>query len=455
MRVENGLLPAIVIADDAKMEQGFSIENRLRYHKVSAVSIAVIHGGALEWAKAYGIIDTAGHPANLRTLFQAASISKSVTALAALAMVEDGRLSLNDDVESYLKSWRIPDNTFAISEKVTLARLLSHCAGLPSGGYDGYETGEQVPTLLQILNGQEPSTSPAVILIAEPGSKCVYGGAAYSITQQLIIDVTNKDFNSVIQETVFDPLGMRDSYYKQPLSGLLTNNAAAGYHEDLTVYEGCYRTYPELAAAGLWTTPTDLALFLTDILATIKGTSENVISRDMATDMVMPRQGNYGLGFVVVEKDGHTLIGHSGMNRGFRSKMVAYIESGDGVVVMANSENGDRIISELVRAVSREYGWTDYKPEVRKVVSLDEKTLASMAGKYVYDDFIHYELTLIDGRLFYKFRFDSYQLLHAESPSEFFTLDGVKIMILRDGQGAVSGIEASNYRGNFLATRLQ
>jgi len=280
MRVENGLLPTIVIAGDAKMEQGFSIEDRLREHKVPAVSIAVIHSGTLEWGKAYGVMDTIGQSPNPKTLFQAASISKSVTALAALAMVEDGRLSLNDDVELYLKSWRIPDNQFAISERVTLAHLLSDCAGLPSGGYDGYGIGEQVPTLLQILNGQEPSTSPAVALIAEPGSECVYGGAAYSITQQLMIDVTNMDFNSVLQQTVFEPLGMRDSYFLQPLTGPLTNNAAAGYHEDLTVYEGRYRTYPELAAAGLWTTPTDLALFLTDILATFEGTSENVVSKE-------------------------------------------------------------------------------------------------------------------------------------------------------------------------------
>jgi len=182
---------------------------------------------------------------------------------------------------------------------------------------------------------------------------------------------------------------------------------------------------------------------------------KNIVSKSMATNMFTRRQGNYGLGVVVMERDGHTLIGHSGMNRGFRSKMVAYIESGDGVIVMANSENGDRIISEIVRSVSREYGWPDYKPEVKRVVSLDEKTLASMVGKYASDDYVYYELSLIDGRLFYKFRSDPPQLLHAEDLDRFFSIDGVEIVIQRDEDGAASGIKASNYRGTFLATRVQ
>lgn len=450
-RVENGLLPPIIIAGDEKMKKGFNIEDRMSEHNVPSVSVAVIHDGILEWAKTYGVLDASkSQRANKRTLFQAASISKPVTALAALELVDDGRLSLDDDVNSYLDSWKIPDSRFTISQNVTLAHLLSHCAGLPRGGYDGYESGEEIPTLLQILNGQEPANSPAVELVAEPGSQCVYSGAGYSITQQLIIDITGEDFNSFLRKTVFEPLGMNESYFLQPLPEHLTGNAAAGHHEDMTVYEGYHRTYPELAAAGLWTTPTDLSLFLIDILAAIKGASENVVTKDVVSDMLTRR-----LGLSVVEKDGRTRIGHSGMNRGFRSMMVAYVESGDGVVAMANAENGNRIISELVRAVSREYGWPDYKPEVKEVVTPDKKILTSLAGKYEHNEFIFYELTMIDNQLFYQFRSDPKQPLYAKSRSEFFTLDGAEMTVLHDAQGAVSGIEVSNYRGTFIADRME
>lgn len=203
-RVENGLTP-----------EKASIAERLKHYKVPGASVAVIAGGALEWARDYGVTSAeGGKPVTADTLFQAASISKPVAAMVALRLVEQGKLSLDEDVNVKLRSWKVPENEFTKTEKVTLRRLLNHSAGLTVHGFRGYGADEPVPSLIEVLDGKRPANSAAIRVDITPGSKGRYSGGGYEVMQQLVIDVTGRPFPQLARELVLAPLGMSHSTYE-------------------------------------------------------------------------------------------------------------------------------------------------------------------------------------------------------------------------------------------------
>ena len=260
-RIENGLLSPVVVA--GRPIPLMTLAARMAELKVPGVSIAVIYNGAIEWAKGYGAAEAGTQtPVTPRTLFQAASVSKPVAALAALRLVEQGRLVLDEDVNAKLKSWKVPENEFTKAEKVTLRRLLSHTAGLTVHGFGGYPADVPVPSLAQVLDGEKPANSAAIRVDIVPGTVWRYSGGGYTVMQQLLIDVTGRAFPDILAELVLKPVGMTDSTYEQPLPEARRGGAAAGHTSDGKLLPGRCHTYPEMAAAGLWTTPTDLARFL-------------------------------------------------------------------------------------------------------------------------------------------------------------------------------------------------
>src|SRR5688572_931570 len=275
-RIENGLLPPIVTKGrDASMK----LADRMAFHKVPGVSIAVINEGKLEWAKGYGVLESGSAQAvTADTLFQAASISKPVAAMAALALVEQGKLGLDEDVNLKLTSWRVPDNNFTRTEKVTLRRLLSHSAGLTIHGFPGYSANASIPTLQQILDGQKPANTKAIRVDVLPGKQFRYSGGGYTVLQQLMIDVTGRSFPDLLQDLVLRKIGMSRSTFIQPLPKDLESNAANA-HEEGKAIKGRWHSYPEMAAAGLWTTPTDLALFAIDVMESAQGKPGKEIGR--------------------------------------------------------------------------------------------------------------------------------------------------------------------------------
>src|SRR5687768_14358359 len=256
--VEQGLLPAVLIKGDPS----WSIVDRMKFHKVPALSIAVIKDFKIEWARAYGVKDLeSNEPATTETLFQAGSISKSVNAMVAMKKVEQGRISLDEDINSKLISWKLPDNEFTVKKKVTLRNLLSHTAGTTVHGFPGYAITEKVPTLQQVLDGATPANTAPVRVDLEPGTRFRYSGGGTTISQLAIIDIEKKPYPDVARETVLAPLGMSNSTYSQPLPTDWRKKAATGYRANGSEVKGKIHIYPEMAAAGLWTTPTDLAKF--------------------------------------------------------------------------------------------------------------------------------------------------------------------------------------------------
>jgi CubicO group peptidase (beta-lactamase class C family) len=380
-RVENGLLPVHVVRGEP---QGFGINERMRHFRVPGVSVAVIDGGRVAWARAWGETEAgSGVPVDTATLFQAASISKPVAAAGALRLVEEGVLALDEDVNARLRSWKVPENGLTTTEKVTLRRLLSHSAGTTVHGFPGYAAGAAVPSLLQLLNGETPANTPAVRVDVAPGSRWRYSGGGTSIVQLMMTDATGRPFAEWMRERVLEPAGMRHSTYEQPLPAALRRRAAAGHRRDGTPVPGRYHTYPEQAAAGLWTTPSDLARFAIEVQRAHAGSDGRIISREMTRRMLTRESGGYGLGFGVEGEGDELWFTHGGSNAGFQAFFAALAERGQGAVVMTNGDAGGELAMEILRALSREYGWPGFEATEREAVAVAPAALAAYAGEYV------------------------------------------------------------------------
>ncbi|HEV2803432.1 MAG TPA: serine hydrolase [Chthoniobacterales bacterium] len=381
-RIENGLLPAVIVKGEPRPTM--SISDRMAHYKVPGVSIAVINNGAIEWAAGYGVTEAGqSPPVTAETIFQAASISKPVFAMGALSLVEKRQLDLDEDVNLKLKSWKVPANEFTKEKKVTLRTLLNHSAGTTVHGFRGYGADEPVPSLLDVLDGRKPpANSDPVRVDTVPGTKWRYSGGGITIAQLLVMDVSGKPFPQFMRETVLDKLGMNQSTYEQPLPKDWTARAAAAHDRSGAIVKGRWHTYPEAAAAGLWTTPADLALFAIEIQNARAGKSNQVLSRTMTAEMLEPIRGGFGLGIESKGKGRSATFSHGGSNEGFRTQMFAYLETGQGAVVMTNGENGSPLIDEIMRGIAAEYGWPDYKVGERAIAKIDPKLYASYAGEY-------------------------------------------------------------------------
>ena len=321
------------------------------------LSVAVIEGYKIAWARAYGTTAFGGAtPVTTRTLFQAGSISKPVAATGMLALVEEGKLSLDEDVNAKLKTWKVPENEFTKVQKVTLRRLASHTAGLTVHGFPGYDVDDKLPTLVEIFNGEKPANTAAIRVDFVPGTKERYSGGGVTIEQQVMIDVTARSFPTLMKETVLDKIGMSDSSYEQPLPAAWATRTATGTYRDGKAVHGKWHVYPEMAAAGLWTTPTDLGKFAIEIALSKRGESNKVLSQQRTEEMLTPVLEEAGLGFFV-PKDRPGEFAHNGADEGFQALLVMNADTGQGAAIMANSDNGILVASELLRAIAKEYGW--------------------------------------------------------------------------------------------------
>jgi CubicO group peptidase (beta-lactamase class C family) len=397
-KVESNLVNPVYIEGDST----WSLEARMKHYGVPGVSIAVINDFKIDWVKSYGIMDKeTGEPVTGKTLFQAGSISKPVAAYAALKLVEKGKLSLDENVNTYLKSWKLPDNEFTAVKKVALKHLLNHSAGTTVHGFLGYSPDLPVPTLLQVLDGSSPANSPAIRVDKAPEKDFRYSGGGYCVMQQMLVDIEDKPFPQILKEEVLDPIGMSNSTYNQPLTGAQLQAAAAGYLPDGSPTKGKRHTYPEMAAAGLWTTAEDLAKFVVNIQLQLKDESGKVLSKAMTERMLTPFVSDFvGLGMFIDKKEGQIYFGHGGWDEGFSSEMVAHKSKGYGVVILTNS-NHPAFISELIRAVARSYNWSDYAPTYRKM-ELDITKASEIAGRYSNGSDGLITISTDNGKLFMK-----------------------------------------------------
>jgi CubicO group peptidase (beta-lactamase class C family) len=437
--VEGGLLPSVVVKGDS--HPGHSMSERMAALHVNGVSVAVIHHGVIEWAQGFGVMSVGGSPVTAETLFQAGSISKPLAAMAALHQVQLGKLSLDADVNTVLTSWKLPDAPIAGGKPVTLRELLTHTGGTTVHGFPGYAAGEPVATLVQVLNGEKPANTPAIRIEAAPGARWNYSGGGYTIMQQMLIDETKEPFAKLLNDTVLAPIGMTRSTYERPLPEAMRANAATPYEADGKPVAGGAHTYPELAAAGLWTTPTDLARYCIEVQHSLKGEWNHVLSQEMTKQMLTRGMGDYGLGLAIGGSVTDPYFGHGGVNAGFESSMTAYEKDGEGAVVMTNAQGGSRLADEVMRSIAAAYHWPDFQPKVRAVVTVDPKILASYVGTYELRPKFDLVVSVQDGQLVTQATGQSSFSMLAESETKFFpTAFDAEIEFFKDAEGNVSYI---------------
>ncbi len=346
-------------AADARQEAvAVAVRVGMEKHQVPGVSVAVCDDFRIVWAQGFGVAREGGESrVSPETRFQAASISKPITAIAVLRLVEQKKLSLDEPVNRQLKSWQIPETPITQKEPIALKHLLSHHAGLTVHGFMGYAAGEKAPTLLELLDGQAPANSGPIRSMMRPACKVKYSGGGYCIVQQLLIDVEGESFPQLMRELVLEPADMTHSAFDQPLPEAISEQAASGHLAKRVAIKGNWHVHPEMAAAGLWTTPTDLVKAAIDVAKSYEDKGGKLLSPEMARRMLTPQNEMFGLGFVVRGEGERLSFSHGGGNVGFRCQLLAYPATGQGLAIMTNSDTGGAMFGRVIHAASEAYGW--------------------------------------------------------------------------------------------------
>ncbi len=431
-RIENGLQPNLQIEGDSTPTYG--IENRLKELGIPGVSIAVINNGQLEWAKGYGMADLVeNRPVTAETMFLAGSISKPVAAIRAHKLAEEGTISLDSDVNNYLTTWKVPENTYTEIEKVTVRRILNHTAGLTVHGFPGYDKGDVIPSVPEVLDGL--GNTDAVRVQQVPGENWQYSGGGYTIMQQLITDIEAESFPEIMQRNVLDPLGMTSSTFENPLPADRHFIAATGYRRNGDEVEGKWPIYPEMAAAGLWTTPSQLVLYAKEIQQIYQSNQDGLLKASTVKQMLTPGQNDWGLGPAIAE---HT-FGHGGADEGFRAELIAWKKQPFVAVIMVNSDNGS-IIQEIKLSIAKEYGLPGVEPVKRNYYELSSQELQKFTGKYVIPDLGEVEIVVKDNGLEHLAPFAPEPIfLLPSTDSTFFNTDGGAYLEFVQTEGMITG----------------
>lgn len=348
---------------------GYSLQQVMQRFRIPGVSVAVIKDFRIHWTKTYGVADaSSGRPLDANTLFQAASISKPIAAMAGMTLVQDGKLSLDADINTILTSWRVPASDLTRDRPVTPRSLYSHTSGADDGfGFPGYDPTFPRPTLVQILNGESPSNVGKVTFARPPFQAFKYSGGGVTIMQLAVMDLTGRPFAEFMQSALLGPLEMTRSTYEQPLPAPLAPNAARAHPRGAAIASVPWHAYPEQAAAGLWTTPSDLARAIIEVQKALQGPAGRVLSQASAREMTAPvGAGDYAIGFGIERRGQGWYFGHGGSNWGFCASMIGHVRKGYGMVVMTNADCGSPMLGEFEARVAAAYGWDSLdKPVVR------------------------------------------------------------------------------------------
>lgn len=450
---------SLLVASGAHADQlDDTIKAEMAMRQIPGLSLAVIDNGKIVKAQGYGVTEKGGKtPVTTSTLFQAGSVSKPVAALGALHLVEQGKLTLDDDVNAKLATWKVPDNALTAENKVTLRRLLSHSAGLTVHGFPGYAVGAPVPTVVQVLNGEPPANTAPVRVDIAPGSQLRYSGGGFTVMQQLVVDVSGQPFADYMRDAVLEPLGMHDSSYQQPPSAERARLNASGHLGDRSVVAGRWHVYPEMAAAGLWTNASDLARFAIGMQRSLAGTSNPVISADMTQQMLTAQKENAGLGIFLEGSGAGQRYLHGGRDEGFDTLLI-FSRNGQGAVIMINVNDNSRMMARLVAAISGAYHWPGADDEAapkRVAIKVDPGTLRRYAGRYELGNNWMGTFDVRDGGLL---------SISDRLPDEVFVPTGAhrfssasrnyELLFILDGQGEVTDVQVTDKGKSSKAPRL-
>lgn len=295
--------------------------------------------------------------------FQAASISKSVAAYGALRLVSLGKLNLDEPIKNKLSSWKIPKNRYDKDHPITLGQILSMTSGLSVSGFGGYAQSASLPTAEEVLDGKSPANNSPVLVLYQPGSKYSYSGGGFQVLQQLMEDVEKKPFSDTMKNLVLKPLGMNNSHYEFPVSAKLRAQMVPAFLVDGEEIKGGWHNYAIPAAGGLWSTPVDLAKFAIDVSRSYLSNTAGLLPKNLAYQMLTRQpQSPFGLGLVVDGSGKYISFRKAGHNTGYWSELLMFPGTGQGVVIMTDSENGEALINTFIPFIAREYQWHTLTP---------------------------------------------------------------------------------------------
>jgi CubicO group peptidase (beta-lactamase class C family) len=374
-QVESGLLPY------ATQQLGIpaNITDRMQEYGVAGLSIAVLDQGRIAWAQGYGVADTStGKPVTPTTIFQAASISKPVSALGALLLVQDGVVKLDQDVNEQLASWKVPDSELIRGRPVTPRQLMNHTNGLgdcPEADAGVASSSESSEALLTVLQG--------ICAVSRAGEEFEYGGTGYVVLQQLVSDAARKPFEVFMQESVLDPLGMHHSRFVAVLPSDLRSQVAMGHRDRGRSFSTGLDYDPVMAVGGLLTTPTDIAKYIINVQQAYNGSSRMSLKSPLVREMLRPGLAGRGLGPVLSGTGSAQRFGHDGGQGGFEATFTAYLHDGRGAVVMANSEYSFMLILEVLDSIRRTYGWPEFGETAQRppAASMGQQLVVPVSSK--------------------------------------------------------------------------
>jgi len=432
---------------------GLTITELMTRFNVPGVSIAVIRDHQIHWAKGYGIADIAtGAPVNTETVFEAASISKPVAAMAVLRAVQDRLFTLDTDINTILTSWKLDGGEFTKDRPVTPRTLTSHTSGLGDGfGFPGYDPSDSVPTVVQFLQGNKLSNVGVIFMERPPMTLMEYSGGGVTLMQQALSDARKRPFADIMRDDVLRPIGMTRSTFEQPLPESFDRNAARAHSRDGKATGAKWHVYPERAAAGLWTTPSDLARFVIEVQRSALGQSDRVLARALVQEMLSPvGVGDYAVGFSIAKMGQGWYFAHGGSNWGFQGTLLAHKVKGYGLVILTNADQGGPVANELSRRIQRAYEWDSfaepaprgYRPPVaRTEITVAESVLRSYVGEYEVTSQLSITITLEDGRLQAQPTGQSKATLFAEAQDKFFLrVTNAQVTFTRAPAGKVTGL---------------
>jgi len=435
---ESSLVPSIQVVSEPRF---YRLKDRMEHYKVPGIQITIVENGKLVWNKGYGIsrVDD-GIAVDSQTIFQAGSISKSLTAFTVMKLVEQDVLDLDEDISKYLKTWKLPESKFTKDTIITLRMLLSHTSGMNNSNHPGFPQGESLPTLNQLLNGYERYKK--VDFDTLPNVRYKYSNTAYAVIQKVLEDVTNNSFGSIAKKEVLEPLGMKHSFFYPFQYDEEETDISFAYNRKGEVVKDYWFNAASLTSGGLWTTAEDLATFLVafqEVLDANKG----LISQQNAQDMITRVKANYGLGFNLKKEEDSLVFYHTGKNRGFTNMMIASKTGKNAIVVLTNGDNGGYLFSEIIRGISHLKNWDFLQPKELNTVEVSVDILKTYEGIYqlVLDGEIYTLKIELKGEHLQLIDLDENNKtypLRALSETKFRDIDdGEKVDFLKDENGAV------------------
>ena len=314
-------------------------------YDIPGTCVALIDDGAPVWSKAYGYADVgAGRKMTTDDYMRVQSISKSVTAWGVMTLAEQGRIDLDAPASRYLESWTLPDSPYP--NDITVRQLLTHTAGLDIGNFlVRYDPRGDVPPLRESLSGD-------VKYMREPGAAFAYSNTGYNMLELLIEDVTGRDFAEYMQQEIMRPLGMADATFEWNAD--FSPPVPYGYGTDgeaVPVY-----VYPEKGSGGLFATVDDIAAFAA---AGMKGSGQTVVNEQSVGAIYSPAADDlgmyslaydaYGFGhYIETLPDGAYAVAHGGQGTGWMTHFQSVPNTGDGIVILTNSQRSWPMISYII-----------------------------------------------------------------------------------------------------------